>query len=199
MAKSRNNVPIISNPVLVDRVLWNIQNGLMDNVDWLDVAFGRAQRIVKMINGKRYYTPNVYVGSDDYRGENDYLDVSPDANIGNFSFFWIDDPQDVEWIPKAQSGMKYPFSLIVWFDLRKVYPGQLDNRNTEALKNEILTVLNGGFWLKEGTITVNKIYELAENVYRGFTLDEVDNQFLMHPFGGFRFDGVLSVVQPCNI
>lgn len=199
MAKSRNNVPIISNPVLVDRVLWNIQNGLMDNVDWLDVAFGRAQRIVKMINGKRYYTPNVYVGSDDYRGENDYLDVSPDANIGNFSFFWIDDPQDVEWIPKAQSGIKYPFSLIVWFDLRKVYPGQLDNRNTEALKNEILTVLNGGFWLKEGTITVNKIHELAENVYRGFTLDEVDNQFLMHPFGGFRFDGVLSVVQPCNI
>ena len=197
MAKSRNNVPIISNPVLVDRVLWNIQNGLMDNVDWLDVAFGRAQRIVKMINGKRYYTPNVYVGSDDYRGENDYLDVSPDANIGNFSFFWIDDPQDVEWIPKAQSGIKYPFSLIVWFDLRKVYPGQLDNRNTEALKNEILTVLNGGFWLKEGTITVNKIHELAENVYRGFTLDEVDNQFLMHPFGGLRFDGKLTINESC--
>lgn len=199
MVKRRNNVPIIPNPVLVDRVLWNIQNGLMDNVDWLDVAFGRAQRIVKMINGKRYYTPNVYVGSDDYRGENDYLDVSPDANIGNFSFFWIDDPQNVEWVPNRQSGIKYPFSLIVWFDLRNVYPGQLDNRNTEALKNEILNVLNGGFWLKEGNITVNKIYELAENVYRGFTLDEVDNQFLMHPFGGFRFEGVLSIVQPCNI
>ena len=43
------------------------------------------------------------------------------------------------------------------------------------------------------------IYELAENVYRGFTLDEIDNQFLMHPFGGFRFEGVLSVNQPCNI
>ena len=180
MATNKRTTPIIPNPVLIDRVLGNIQTGLMDNVDWLDIAFGRAQRIAKVIQGKRYYTPNVYAGGTEWRGDNDYIDVSPDANIGNFSFFWIDDPQTVGWVPK-------------------VYPGQLNNRNTEALKNEILTVLNGGFWLKDGTIVINRIYELAENVYRGFTLDEIDNQFLMHPFGGFRFEGVLSVNQPCNI
>lgn len=199
MAKSNKIIPIIPNPVLIDRVIGNIQAGLMDNVDWLDVVFGRAQRVEKIINGKRYFTPNVYAGGTQYRGNNDYIDVSPDANIGNFGFFWVDDPQNVGWVPKEQSTIKAPFALIVWFDLRKVYPGQLNNRNTEALKNEILTVLNGGFWLKDGTIEINRVYELAENVYRGFTLDEVDNQYLLHPFAGFRFEGILSVSQPCKI
>jgi hypothetical protein len=60
-----------------------------------------------------------------------------------------------------------------------------------------LTVLNGGFWLKDGTIVINRIYELAENVYRGFTLDEIDNQFLMHPFAGFRFAGELGIDETC--
>lgn len=199
METNKRTTPIIPNPVLIDRVLGNIQTGLMDNVDWLDVAFGRAQRIAKVIQGKRYYTPNVYAGGTEWRGNNDYIDVSPDANIGNFSFFWIDDPQTVGWIPKEQSEIKAPFSLIVWFDLRKVYPGQLNNRNTEALKNEILTVLNGGFWLKDGKIVINRIYELAENVYRGFTLDEIDNQFLMQPYGGFRFEGMLEVSESCGM
>lgn len=199
MAKSNKIIPIIPNPVLIDRVIGNIQAGLMEKVDWLDVAFGRAQRVAKIINGKKYFTPNVYAGGTEYRGNNDYIDVSPDANIGNFSFFWIDDPQQMDWQPKIQGEIKAPFALIVWFDLRKVYPGQLNNRNTEALKAELLKVLNGGFWLKDGRITINRIYELAENVYKGFTLDEIDNQFLLHPFGGFRFEGVLTVDEPCNI
>lgn len=197
MAKSKN-IPIIQNPVLIDRVIGELQTGLADNVDWLDVAFGRAQRVVKHVNGKRYYTPSVYAGGTQWRGHNDYIDVSPDANIGNFSFFWVDDPQTVGWQPKEQSTIKASFALIVWFDLRKVYPGELNNRNTEALKNEILNVLNGGFWLKTGRITVERIYELAENVYRGFTIDEIDNQYLMHPYGGFRFEGTLTITQPCN-
>ena len=77
MATNKRTTPIIPNPVLIDRVLGNIQTGLMDNVDWLDVAFGRAQRIAKVIQGKRYYTPNVYAGGTEWRGDNDYIDVSP--------------------------------------------------------------------------------------------------------------------------
>ena len=66
MATNKRTTPIIPNPVLIDRVLGNIQTGLMDNVDWLDVAFGRAQRIAKVIQGKRYYTPNVYAGGTEW-------------------------------------------------------------------------------------------------------------------------------------
>ena len=157
---------------------------------WLTRSFGRAERLVKIIGGKRYYTPNVYAGG------NEYLPVSPDAKLGNFSFFVLDDPQTVDWLPNIQSDWKTPFSVIFWFDMRTI-TNDANNRNIEKVKAEILHVLNGGFWLRSGGITINRVYERAENIYKGFTLDEVDNQFLMHPYAGLRFEGVMSIQQPC--
>lgn len=185
-----NRVPTIANPVLFDRVIVDIQKGLADNLGWLNRSFGRSERLVKMINGKRYYTPNVYAGG------NEYLPVSPDSKLGNFSFFVVDDPQNVEWEPGIQSEWIAPFSIIFWFDMRTI-TNDANNRNTEAVKAEILRVLNGGFWLRSGRIKINRVYEKAENIYRGFTLDEIDNQFLMHPFAGFRFEGEMKIEQPC--
>lgn len=185
--------PVIDNPKLLDRIIGDIQNGLVDNLSWLDYAFGRAERLVRAdANQKRYYTPNVYFG------KNDYKEVPPDANIGNFCFFWVDDPQSVNWEPGIDIGIRTPFSIIFWFDYRKIY-NDANYRNKEDLKRQILDVLNGGFWLRNGGYKINKVYELAENIYRGFSLDEIDNQFLMHPFGGFRFEGELSIGETCKL
>lgn len=185
-------VPAVVDPELLDRVISNIQQGLAENLGWLDKAFGRAERLVKTDNrGRRIYTPNVYAGG------NDYIEVSPDSGIGNFCFFWVDDPQDVAWEPGVSVGLKVPFSLIVWLDYRKVFNSP-DIRNKEQIKKQVLDVLNGGFWLKAGRITINRVYELAENIYKGFSLDEIDNQFLMHPFGGFRFEGEMEITESCE-
>ena len=194
---SNTNAPVIDNPVMLDRVIGEIQRGLTDNIPWLDVAFGRSQRLTKMINGKKVVTPNVYCGGWNGHGPNDYIEVSPDSKIGNFAFFEIEDPQTIDAGPWARK-IKATFGLIVWFDLTRVY-NQPDNRNTELLKAEILRVLNGrsGWALSKGRLTFNRIYERAENIYRGYTLSEIDNQFLMHPFGGFRFDGVLEFDELC--
>ena len=91
-----------------------------------------------------------------------------------------------------------PFALIVWFDLTRVYD-EAANRNTEYIKAQILRVLNGraGWHLTGGRIVLNRIYERAENIYRGYSLSEVDNQFLMHPFAGFRFEGNLQFEELC--
>lgn len=190
---NNTRAPIIKAPELLDVVINNIQTGLRDNLGWLDKAFGRAERLVKYgANQKKIYTPNIYIGG------NEYQEVTPDAGIGNFSFFWIDDPQTVDWTPKQSIGLKSPFSLIVWFDYRTVF-NDPNTRNKERIKRDILDVLNGGFWLKDGRIEINRIYELAENIYRGFSLDEVDNQFLMAPYGGFRFEGIMEVTETCII
>ena len=192
-----NNAPVIKNPVMLDRVIGQIQDGLVAKIPWLDVAFGRSQRLTKMMNGKRIVTPNVFCGGWNGHGENDYIEVSPDSQIGNFSFFEIEDPQKIDAGPWARS-FNTPFSLIVWFDLTRVY-GEASNRNTEYLKAQILHLLNGryGWHLDKGRITVNRIYERAENIYRGYSLSEIDNQFLMHPYGGFRFDGILEFDELC--
>ena len=191
------NAPIIQNPVMLDEIIGEIQTGLIENISWLDAAFGRAQRLTKNVNGKRIITPNVYCGGWNGHGPNDYIEVSPDAKIGNFSFFEIDDPQTINAGPWARD-VKAPFGLIVWFDLTRIYD-VADDRNTEKLKAEILHVLNGraGWHLTNGRVQVNKIYERAENIYRGYTLTEIDNQFLMHPYAGFRFEGMLEYNELC--
>lgn len=191
------NAPIIKNPVTLDAVIGEIQKGLADNLLWLDAAFGRAQRLVKMQDGKRYLTPNVYCGGWNGHGENDYIEVSPDSHIGNFAFFEVDDPQTITPGPWPRE-IKAPFSLVVWFDLRTIYE-EKDNRNTEQIKDDILHVLNGraGWHLKGGRVVINKVYERADNIYRGYTLPETDNQYLMHPYAGFRFEGLLEFDELC--
>ena len=93
-----------------------------------------------------------------------------------------------------------PFSLIFWFDTRRVFD-EAANRDISHLKNQILTLLNGRSGMRlynGGHLLINRIYERAENIYRGYTLSEIDNQFLMHPFAGLRFDGVIKMLQPCE-
>lgn len=191
------NAPVIPNAVMLDAVIGKIQQGLVNNLLWLDAAFGRAQRLTKNIEGKRIVTPNVYCGGWNGHGPNDYIEVSPDAKIGNFSYFEVDDPQTIDPGPWARQ-IKAPFSLIVWFDLTRVY-GSRTNRNTEKIKSDILHILNGraDFHLTNGRIVINKIYERAENIYKGYTLSEIDNQFLMHPFAGLRFEGLLEFDELC--
>jgi len=182
---------------MLDAVIGEIQQGLVNNLSWLDAAFGRAQRLTKNIEGKRIVTPNVYCGGWNGHGPNDYIEVSPDAKIGNFSYFEVDDPQTIDPGPWARQ-IKAPFSLIFWFDLTRVY-GSRTNRNTEKIKSDILHILNGraDWHLSHGRIVINKIYERAENIYKGYTLSEIDNQFLMHPFAGLRFEGLLEFDELC--
>ena len=71
-----------------------------------------------------------------------------------------------------------------------------DERNTEAVKEEILLALED-ITLRKGRFTVTRIYERAENVFAGFTLDEVDNQFMMSPYAGWRFYGEMMITNDC--
>ena len=193
-----NNAPIIPNAVMLDEAIGEIQQALAGGLPWLDAAFGRAQKLVKEINGRRITTPNVYCGGLQGYGNNDYIEVSPDSFKGNFCFFVVDDPQTIDWEPNAEMEQRAPFSIIFWFDLRRVF-GSLNNRNTEYLKAQILDILNGrsGWLMRNGSIRINKCYEQAANIYRGFSRDECDNQFLMHPFAGFRFEGERRIETPC--
>lgn len=197
---SNSNAPILPGAILVDAMIAELQQVLAANLGWLDAAFGRAERLSKMVNGKRIVTPNVYCGGWRGHGENDYIETSPDSKIGNFSFFEVNEPETVAWERGQVMDITTPFALIFWFDLRRVY-NESSNRNISEIKNEILSLLNGRTGLRfhtGGHIVVNQIYERAENIYRGYTLSEIDNQFLMHPFAGLRFEGQITIHQPCD-
>jgi hypothetical protein len=88
---------------------------------------------------------------------------------------------------------------VVWVDLRRVEKvmNLPDQRNTEYVKEQILSVLDTAF-PKKGSFTVQRIYERAENVFQGFSLNEVDNQFLMSPYWGMRITGEMVVNEDCQ-
>jgi hypothetical protein len=45
-------------------------------------------------------------------------------------------------------------------------------------------------------IRLNNIQELASDIYRGFSFSEIDNQFLMRPYSGFRINGNMRYLEP---
>lgn len=160
----------------------------LSQLTWLDNSFGRAWRIAKTQREKDYYFPAVY------RDDNNYIDVSPDQKLGNFSFFQINDPNRYENYGDAFGKLTYNVSIIFWFDLRKI-PGA-ERRNTEMVKDQILkTIYSTPF--TSSNINITNIYETARNIYREYNIEEIDNQFLMQPFAGFRFEGELIIQQIC--
>ena len=93
-----------------------------------------------------------------------------------------------------QNRLHAPFSLVVWVDMRKVETN--DARNTEYVKETLLKTVKGAFH-RHGSVELSKVYQRAENVFEGYSLDEVDNQYLMQPFAGFRITGELFVDEEC--
>ena len=148
------------------------------------------QDLVQLKDGIRKYSPNVY------QGKGEYVSLLPDnTKLENYCFFVMEDPQVVGMQMQAQNRVKSPFSLIVWVDMRKV-GASYDDRNTELLKEDVLKVVRTA-WLKKGSVTLERIYERAENVFQGFSLNEVDNQFLMSPYWGMRITGEMVVNEDC--
>ena len=79
-----------------------------------------------------------------------------------------------------------------WFDYRTLQDA--DERNNEKIKYDILQCLRN-VTSTYGNISIIKIYEEVKNIFYGFDLKEIDNQFLTMPFGGFRFEGEMITKQ----
>lgn len=177
---------------LFDKVITELAEDLKTKLPWLAYSYGRAERLVKIIEGKRIYTPNIYLGDDQYDV------ILPDDRRGCYSFFVLSEPQDVLNRMQTEVRIKSPFSLIVWVDMRIVEKtmNMPDERNTEYIKEQVLSAISTAR-LHKGSVSVSRIYQRAENVWDGFTMDEIQNQYMMSPFAGFRFTGEMIVTNDC--
>ena len=185
--------PRITTPYLFDKVIRELQQALKEGLPWLENSFGRVERRVTEVNERRLYVPAIY------EQDGMYGIMLPDDRLGCYSFFVMHDPQEVLNRMQTEVRIKSPFSLIVWVDMRRVEKKMRmpDERNTEYIKEQVLSVIETAS-KRKGHISINRIYERAENVFDGFSLDEVNNQFLMSPFAGFRFYGEMIVTNDCN-
>lgn len=176
-------------PVLIDRIISFLQDELISGIGWLDHAFGKAQRLVTLRDQREYYYPGVYAGG------NEYLNVLPGQGLGNRAFFIVNDPSTLETRQRFLT-LKSPVALVCWYDLSRIYPEGAE-RSTEAVKWQILSLLSGitfptGMWM-----SVGRIYEQSENIFKEFSIREIDSQYLMQPFAGIRFELELTYREEC--
>ena len=104
MKESSVQIRYKDNPVLLDKILQDMQKSLMEKLKWLNYAFGRAYKLVEhRPDGNKFIYPAMY------NGNSEYVSLLPNDNFGNFSWFDIYDPQRITQV--VQSLPQYTFSL----------------------------------------------------------------------------------------
>lgn len=196
-----------SNPVLLDKVLQDMQTALLVKLPWLNYAFGRAYKLVEnRPDDAKFIYPAAY------NGNGEYISLLPNDNFGNFSWFDIYDPQKITQV--VQSLPQYTFSgaIVFWYDLSSIYEDETV-LHTEEVKDEIIRVLTTpGVITTTGKLTINNIYERFENIYKGYSIEkiynnydysgqniqDIDKQFFMYPYAGIRIEFTLTTRELCQ-
>lgn len=196
-----------SNPVLLDKVLQDMQTTLLVKLPWLNYAFGRAYKLVEnRPDGAKFIYPAAY------NGNGEYVSLLPNDNFGNFLWFDIYDPQKITQF--VQSLPQYTFSgaVVFWYDLSSIYEDETV-LHTEEVKDEIIRVLTTpGVITTTGKLTINNIYERFENIYKGYSIEkiynnydysgqniqDIDKQFFMYPYAGIRIEFTLTTRELCQ-
>ena len=194
-------------PVLLDKILQDIQKSLMNRLKWLNCAFGRAYKLVEhRPDGNKFIYPAMY------NGNGEYVSLLPNDNFGNFSWFDIYDPQKITEV--VQSLPQYTFSgaIIFWYDLSSIYEDETV-MHTEEVKDEIMQALTTpGLITTTGKLVINDIYERFENIYKGYSIEkiynnytykgegiqDIDKQFFMYPYAGIRIEFTLTTRELCQ-
>lgn len=207
MRESSVKVIYKKNPVLLDKVLQDMQKALKERLKWLDYAFGKAYKLVEnRSDGTKFIYPAMY------NGNGEYVSLLPNDNFGNFSWFDIYDPQKITQV--VQSLPQYTFSgaIIFWYDLSRIYEDQ-SVIYTEEIKDEILRVLTTpGIITTTGKFAINDIYERFENIYSGYSIEkiynnyiykgegiqDIDKQFFMYPYAGIRIEFTITTRELCQ-
>lgn len=186
------------NPVLLDKILQDMQKSLMDRLKWLNYAFGRAYKLVEhRSDGNKFIYPAMY------NGNGEYVSLLPNDNFGNFSWFDIYDPQKITQV--VQSLPQYTFSgaIIFWYDLSSIYEDETV-MHTEEIKDEIIRVLTTpGLITTTGRLVINEICERFENIYNNYNykgegIQDIDKQFFMYPYAGIRIEFTLITRELCQ-
>lgn len=207
MIDNRLNIRMKESPVLLDKVIQDMQKSLEEKLKWLNHAFGRAYKLVEnKADGSKFVYPAAYIGNSEY------ISLLPNDNLGNFSWFDVYDPQRIVQVTQALPQFVFSGALVFWYDLSTIYS---DNSvlYTEEIKDEIVQVLTTpGIISVTGRLTINNIFERFENIYSGFSIEKIynnydysgegissiDKQFFMYPYAGLRVEFTLTTRELCQ-
>lgn len=207
MKESSIQVRYKDNPVLLDKILQDIQTSLLEKLKWLNYAFGRAYKLIEhKQDGNKFIYPAAYSGNGEY------VSLLPNDNFGNFSWFDIYDPQKITQVVQSMPQYSFEGAIIFWYDLSRIYADKTV-LYTEEIKDELIRVLTTpGIIKAAGKLVINDIYERFENIYKGYSIEriynnyaykgediqDIDKQFFMYPYAGIRIEFTLTTRELCQ-
>lgn len=207
MIEANVHIKMKEQPVLLDKVIQDMQTALKEKLPWLDYAFGKAYKLVEhRLDGEKYIYPAAYTGNSEY------VSLVPNDNFGNFCWFDIYDPQDITQVVQSTPQFTFSGAIVFWYNLNTIYTDS-DFIYTEEVKDEIIRVVTTPGIIKQtGRLTIDKVYERFENIYRGYSIEKIynnytykgegiqdlDKQFFMHPYAGLRLEFTLTTRELCQ-
>lgn len=189
-------------PVNLDAFIYKAQLQLADGLPWLTRSFGRAWKMYQKRDGmgsseglgRGYAFPGVFAG------KKEYFNCFPNDTLAAYSFW---SPRDTaepatssdagsgsgQYEPGIKNEWRQPVDLIVWFNCNKVQPGSTYPL-TENLLAQVRKVLR-----RISFFTPTGVYYQPENIFEGYSMDYVQEQYLSHPYGGFRIAGDMQFLE----
>ncbi len=166
--------------------------GHMTDLTWLSYSFGLTERDVSFKDGKENIIPTIYQEIN----AKDPLSLMPSDLYDAFSF-WVKEPEGI--FSSNSTRLKYKVSCIFFCDLKQIAPSDNYKVTKTRIRQDILrffrTHENAGF----GQLNIISIIDDdITQVYKGFTLNQIDNKYRMLPKYAIRVNFELSFLHECE-
>ncbi|GGG97310.1 hypothetical protein [Pedobacter zeae] len=198
MTYSNPNILEIPNPTGLDVAVVELQKAIAE-IPYIERSFGRAMIFKENINGNVVTLPKVY------QGEKEYYNPLPNGNFIASTFILATGPEECEDFSQFEDNFfTRKVALVFWGNLRQIDPAK-DYIFLEEIKNDVLNAIRYCKGFKSYDSYIDEKYS---EVFKEFTSyissqsrdtsnTEIDTQYLMYPYSGFRMNLTLTYTQPC--
>jgi hypothetical protein len=190
----------ITSPVLFERFAKAINTALATGLNGLDYNFTHYELTEKQIMKIGQLQSDIITFPSIYSANKEYQNLSPSQDLGNYSFFYIED--DII-IPEYRNGvLQYydiEWNLIFYWDYTK-FTTVTDIRSKQTVLNNIIKSISFYYTGSGGTGEINgelKTYVKKEDIFSDYDLKQQREQYLMQPFDAIRINGNVKIYDKC--
>jgi len=181
------NTPIISNPVGIDFVIQEIQNGL-STISWLEYSFGKAYEKKEVRDNVVYDLPKVWIGN------NEFQSVEPNDTVKSFSFIENFETEFIsDWETRRYDHISTTsLSIVVFANLERI-DNTRDYIFTEELKEDVLNVLRNVQYIS----SVDTINKGLDQAYSRWSIETIKPVYYADKYSAFRIDVTAIINSAC--
>jgi hypothetical protein len=175
----------------IQTIAVHMPNGVTGGLTWLTYAYGLSDRIVEFREGKEFIYPAVFQDIN----SRDYHSCMPNDLPAAFSFWTKEDAK----INDPARGY-YNISCIFFMDLRQIAPTNNFKLTKSKIRQDILEWVRVHKYMGVGVWDLVKITDDdITQVYKGFSVNQLDNIVRQLPKYAIRLDFTFSFILECPV